>query len=112
MDTIWRLEEPTVQQVIDNMQEAINYKTAMTVLNRLVEKGVLSRRKEGRAFVYAAIASREELLAGVFDKVVRGMFDGEFGQIALAQIIETVDSLDSNLLDDLSRLIEQRKNND
>ncbi|MCB0163101.1 MAG: BlaI/MecI/CopY family transcriptional regulator, partial [Anaerolineae bacterium] len=95
--------------VIDHLGGKLNYKTTMTVMNRLVDKGILSRRKVGRAFVYAGTASREELLAGVFDKMVRGMFGEDFRQIALAQMIETAEAIDEQLLDDISDLIEQRK---
>ena len=65
----------------------------------------------GRAFIYTATASKEDLLASVFDQMVRGMFNADFRQIALAQLIETAESLDPKLLDDMSRLIEQRKQN-
>jgi predicted transcriptional regulator len=90
----------------------LNYKTTMTVLNRLVDKGVLKRHKSGRAFVYRATASRQELLAGVFDQMVRGMFNAEFREIALAQMVETAEALDPQILDELSRLIQQRKQDD
>ena len=109
MEAVWELDQPTVQDVIDHLGGDLNYKTTMTVMNRLVDKGILSRRKVGRAFVYVGTASRETLLAGVFDKMVRGMFGEDFRQIALAQMIETAEEIDEKLLDDISRLIEQRK---
>lgn len=109
MKAVWALDEPSVQDVIDHLGGNLNYKTVMTVLNRLVEKGILKRRKLGRAFVYAATASQEDLLASVFDKMVRGMLDRDFRQIALAQMIETVEEVDAQILDDLSRLIEEKK---
>ncbi|MCB0169622.1 MAG: BlaI/MecI/CopY family transcriptional regulator [Anaerolineae bacterium] len=111
MEAVWALDQPTVQDVIDHLGGKLNYKTTMTVMNRLVDKGILSRRKVGRAFVYAGTASREELLASVFDKMVRGMFGEDFRQIALAQMIETAEAIDEQLLDDISDLIEQRKKN-
>ncbi|MCB0196561.1 MAG: BlaI/MecI/CopY family transcriptional regulator [Anaerolineae bacterium] len=111
MDAVWELDQPTVQDVIDHLGGDLNYKTTMTVMNRLVDKGILARHKVGRAFVYAGTASREELLAGVFDKMVRGMFGEDFRQIALAQMIETAEEIDDQLLDDISRLIAQRKKN-
>jgi len=112
MEAVWVLDEPDVQDVIDYLGADLNYKTTMTVLNRLVEKGVLNRRKSGRAFVYTAVASRDELLAGVFDQMVRGMFGNDFRHIALAQMIETVESLDPQMLDDIASLIQQRKENE
>jgi predicted transcriptional regulator len=109
MKAVWALDEPSVQDVIDYLGGDLNYKTIMTVMNRLVEKGVLIRRKAGRAFVYTATASQEELLATVFDKMIRGMFNGDFRQIALAQMIETAESIDVQILDDLTHLIETKK---
>jgi predicted transcriptional regulator len=109
MEAVWNLNESSVQEVIDHLGGNLNYKTTMTVMNRLVEKGILKRRKSGRAFVYAATASRHELLASVFDKMVRGMFDRDFRQIALAQMVETANELDSGILDDLARLIKERR---
>ena len=109
VEAVWDLEEASVQEVIDHLGGDLNYKTTMTVLNRLVDKGVLKRHKSGRAFIYTATASRQDLLSGVFDRMVRGMLDDDFRQIALAQMIETVESVDPKILDDLNRLIQQRK---
>ncbi|MFQ5611863.1 MAG: BlaI/MecI/CopY family transcriptional regulator [Anaerolineae bacterium] len=109
MEAVWTLEQASVQAVIDHLGGELNYKTTMTVLNRLVDKGLLARHKSGRAFLYSATMSREELLAGVFDQMVRGMLDRDFRQIAIAQMIETVEDLDPQLLDDIGRLIQQRK---
>jgi predicted transcriptional regulator len=111
VEAVWALDQANVQDVIDHLGGDLHYKTTMTVLNRLTEKGVLKRHKSGRAFIYTATASREDLLADVFDQMVRGMFDDDFRQIALAQLIETAEALDPQLLDDISRLIEQRKQN-
>lgn len=112
MEAVWALDEPDVQDVIDYLGGDLNYKTAMTVLNRLTEKDILNRRKAGRAFIYTAVASRDELLARVFDQMVRGMFGGDFRHIALAQMIETVESLDPKMLDNIALLIQQRKENE
>ena len=109
MEAVWALDTPSVKDVIDYLGGDLNYKTIMTVLNRLVEKEVLQRHKEGRYFVYTPTISRDELLANVFDQMVRGMFGDDFRQIALAQMIETAESIDPELLDDISRLIDQRK---
>ena len=51
MESIWALQdqEPTVQAVCDYLGPGHNYKTVMTVLNRLVEKGALTRQRRSRA---------------------------------------------------------------
>ena len=106
---VWDLDQATVQGVIDHLGGELNYKTTMTVLNRLTDKGVLQRHKSGRAFTYSATASQDDLLATVFDRMVRDMFEDDFRDIALAQMIETAEALDPQLLDDISQLIRQRK---
>ena len=112
MDAVWSLDKPSVNDVIDYLGGDLNYKTTMTVLNRLVDKKVLKRQRAGRFFVYTPTSSRDELLADVFDQMVRGMFGVEFRRIALAQMVETAEDLDPSLLDDITRLIETRKAND
>lgn len=109
VEAVWNLEQANVQDIINYLGGDLNYKTTMTVLNRLTEKGILKRHKEGRAFVYTAVASKQDLLASVFDQMVRGMFNDDFRKIALAQLIETVEAIDPQLLEDISQLIKQRK---
>src|ERR1700730_661917 len=43
------------------LNHAVAYTTVMTVLDRLYKKGVLERERSGRAYVYSAAASSEQL---------------------------------------------------
>jgi predicted transcriptional regulator len=61
MDAVWGAGEAVaVRQVVDQLNQGraapLAYTTVMTVMVRLAEKDVLSRRKEGRGFVYEATA--------------------------------------------------------
>lgn len=112
VQAVWNLEQASVQEVIDHLGGNLNYKTTMTVLNRLVDKGMLERHKSGRAYLYTATASRQDLLSSVFDRMVRGMLGDDFRQIALAQMIETAEAVDPEILDELSRLIRQKQEHD
>jgi len=109
MEAVWSLESPSVKDVVNYWDESLNYKTTLTVLNRLVEKGVLTRQKLGRIFVYQAVVTREELLADVVEQVARGLFDSDFRQIALPQMVVTAEAIDPNILDELICLIEKKK---
>ena len=60
MEAVWALEEATVHDICHHLGENCNYKTVMTVTNRLVDKGALERRRQGRAFLYTPIAPREK----------------------------------------------------
>jgi predicted transcriptional regulator len=108
MDAVWQLEEPTVQAVCDHLGPNHHYKTVMTVLNRLVDKGVLTRQRRSRAFVYVARQSRDVFLSRVSAAVMGGLVR-DFGSLAVAQFVETLDELDPEQLDELERLVQERR---
>src|SRR3712207_567495 len=64
MEETWRLGEVSVRDIYRAFDERIAYTTVMTTLDRLFKKKLLERRKRGRAFVYAAVVSREDLDRG------------------------------------------------
>lgn len=109
MDAIWELDEPTVGDVCDYLGEDYHYKTVMTVMNRLVDKGVLSRQRIGRAYSYTPCDGRDVFLARVSRNVVEGLLE-DFGDLAIAQFISAVDRIDSAQLAELQELIEARVN--
>lgn len=53
------------REVLDvlGVKRPLAYTTVMTILVRLWDKGLLERRKDGRAFAYHAILTREEWTA-------------------------------------------------
>lgn len=66
MEVVWdRGGWLTTREVMDVLtnERALAYTTVMTILVRLSKKGLLERRKDGRAFVYHAVRSREEWTA-------------------------------------------------
>lgn len=75
---LWSLQEASVKQVQKLVSESrpLAYTTIMTVLDRLVRKGKLSRRKAGRAFVYSARESRDEMRRVALRELLEGFFDG------------------------------------
>jgi predicted transcriptional regulator len=88
MAAIWRLDEGTVEQVRQalppNHQGA--YNTVQTVLNRLAERGLLTRRREGHVIVYAPSLSEAEYLSRSMEHTLRGA-SSEARQVAIAQLI-------------------------
>ncbi len=108
MEAVWDLEEPTVQSVCDYLGPSTNYKTVMTVLNRLVEKDALSRQRVSRAFIYRPRQSREAFLSRVSRAIMGGLVR-DFGSVAVAQFVETLDEIDPEQLAELERLVQQRR---
>ena len=107
MTAVWNLEEPTVQDVVDRLGRRANYKTIMTVMNRLVEKGVLERRKVSRAFVYLPRFTRDELTARLSRQVLDGLLS-DFGPAVLAHFVDAVAESDQHQLVALAGLVEDK----
>ena len=75
---LWTLREGNVKEVqaLVAQSRPLAYTTIMTVLERLVRKGRLRRRKAGRAFVYSPEASRDAMRRDAIRELVDGFFDG------------------------------------
>ena len=107
MDAVWELREATVQDVCDHLGGDCNYKTVMTVMNRLVDKGVLARRRVSRAFLSSPCENREEFLKRGSRDVAEGLLR-DFGELAIAQFVNAVDAVDPARLAELERLVRQK----
>ena len=92
MDILWvSSEHLSVQGVVDKLGPGHNYKTVMTVLNRLVEKELLERKLDGRAYRYHPHQSREGFLRSVADELVSGYLEA-YGNPAGAHLTSAVDT--------------------
>src|ERR1043166_10273109 len=60
MERVWAQKEVTVRELHQDMQGRLAYTTLMTTLDRLYKKGLLQRRKEGKAYFYAATLSERQ----------------------------------------------------
>ena len=92
MEALWgSASELSVQGVSDALGPGHNYKTAMTVLNRLVEKGLLERELDGRAYRYRPTHPREEFLRSVADELVREYVEA-YGAASGAHLTQAIDA--------------------
>lgn len=107
MNAVWSLDEPTVQDVVGRLGKRANYKTVMTVMNRLVAKGILARRKVSRAFVYVPRFTHEEMLERLSRQVLDGLI-ADFGPAVIAQFVDAVAERDRARLAELSTLVESK----
>ena len=68
MDVVWQRGRVTVQDVCDSLARPLAYTTVMTVLKTLeTKRRVLRKVKEGRAFVYEPMVSRDDVCRSVAD---------------------------------------------
>ena len=71
MDRIWSAGRP---MLVRDVQQALTperaYNTVLTVVDILYRKGWLVREKDGRAYRYRAVVTREDYTAGLMREVL------------------------------------------
>ncbi len=87
MNTLWPMGEGTVREIRDQLaaRRPRAYTTIMTIMDRLARKGVVDRRKVGRAYTYRANVSADEARAQALGQVVENFFGGS-KEALLAQL--------------------------
>lgn len=89
MLAVWSLGEATVTDVQERSDAESSYETIKTVMARLVEKGLLTRELDKRAYVYRASISRDELETQVSRQMIDSLLTG-FGSTALCQFADVL----------------------
>ena len=86
-------------QLNDGRKPPLAYTTVMTVMARLAEKGILTRRKQGRGYVY------EPAVRDAAEIAVRNVVK-DFGESAMAHFLAEARA-DPKLLRRLERLMKE-----
>ena len=78
LSVLWPLGEGTVRDIHRALAASRPraYTTVLTIMDRLEQKGIVTRRKVGKAFHYQARLSAEEARLKAVEKIVEGFFDG------------------------------------
>ena len=110
MSAVWRLGNATVEQVRSALPLRYRgaYNTIQTVLNRLVERRLLSRHKVGNAFEYRARLSEAEYLSRSISQTLAGASMAA-RQEALARLLGHLDDAELSDLRQLARDIGNKR---
>src|SRR5215469_1035598 len=92
MNLAWERAEVSVREACERLGSSVAYTTVMTTMDRLFKKGLLDRRKVGRAFLYHAHATRQQLENAI-----------------LSSLVDAVSEQDRALLDELERLVREKR---
>lgn len=103
LEVLWACDDAlTPAEVLERLDTELAYTTVMTILTRLWQKGLVERRKSGRAFAYSAVDSE----AGVFAERMHRELESSGDRFATMS--RFLDSLDRRQQAELRRLLEER----
>ena len=112
MEIIWDFNAPqfSVSDVVAVLEarRAVAYTTIMTTVARLHDKGLLSREKVGRKYLYTALQSRQEYIVQLTKDVIQNL--PKIGQqTAISMLIDHIEDADDNELQRLEDMIRSKR---
>jgi predicted transcriptional regulator len=109
MQVVWSGSKPmAVRDILDlaypNAEKA--YTTVQTLMNILVDKGFLKRKKAGLVNFYSAAVSRDKVLRKSLSTLASRMFQGSFG--AMASFLVSAAPLRPEEIQELKKLLDEQ----
>ncbi len=103
MEVIWARGSATVAEVVEALEGKDAYTTILTLMRILKDKGYLSTRKAGRAFVFEPKVDRETAARKAVHQLLSKFFDGSPSELVLSFLRE--DEITPKELDEIKKKI-------
>jgi BlaI family penicillinase repressor len=111
MKIVWAKKQATANDVIDSLADTVSWKpkTVMTLLKRLVDKGVLGYDKSGRAYLYHPIIEEDDCIKSENRSFLKRVYNGSLKPM-LVHLVQDFNLTDKeieelkNLLDEKSKI--------
>jgi BlaI family penicillinase repressor len=107
LQVIWERGPSTVREVMSvlNRQRPRAYTSVMSLMNVMVEKGLLTPKPKGRAFVYSARVSQTGTQSEIVKDLLNRVFDGSASALVMHLLAET--KPDSEELEEIRKTISE-----
>lgn len=105
LEFIWTNGFASAQHIHDGLlaQRNITLSTVQSTVERLVRKQLLSREKQGRAYLYGTTISRHSLLARMVAELVSELSDSR--SLAGSALVDLTQAVDEDTLIQLERWV-------
>lgn len=112
MDIVWKQKHSSARDVLVILEKdkKLAYTTVATILQRLCDKGLLSRKEMTSGHIYSPKVSREKFTKSVAKSFLTKFIDS-FGDTAIASFADSVDKLPSKKRDYFLKLLEEHDKN-
>lgn len=106
---LWRDGECSVEEICRELppDRDVAYSTVSTVLSRLLDRDVVSRRKEGRRYRYRAELEEDQVRGSMVEELLDRVFGGDPAEL-VNHLLRRDDVGDADL-DRLREMIEARR---
>jgi predicted transcriptional regulator len=107
---LWDMGKGSVRDIHERVGEPskLVYTTTAKVVDRLLEKGLVRREIRGRRYLYRAAVPRQTVDRARARHSLRDLLHAD-PKPAIATLVDAMESIDPELLDELARVVEQRR---
>jgi len=112
MDTLWNEGEATARVVFEALRDQgqrLSYSTVKTVLERLVDKGVLEKERHAKAYVYRSRLNREEFTRSAVGQIIDSLL-ASFTDPVVSCFVDRLSKADPERVARLLEVIEEASN--
>jgi len=109
MHLVWDREPIATSDVVDVLEESKEWRsrTTRTLLDRLVSKGALTKRKDGKRYLYSAAVKKKDCVRQEKQSFVDRVFGGNAAAMVLNVVRDT--KLSDADIAELERLLKEKK---
>lgn len=110
MERLWFLGETSVRDLQGEFASRLAYTTVMTTLDRLYKKGMLQRRKVGKAYLYVPALDQPQYRERLAQHLIgMALGEGHHKHAVLSSFVDAVSESDQQMLDRLDLLIKAKQ---
>lgn len=109
MDALYRRDEATVSEILDELEDPPSYSAVRAVLRVLEEKGHVRHRQDGPRYVYRPTIAAEKARRNALSHLVRTFFDGSAERAAVALLEMSDTELPDEVVERLAERVERAK---
>lgn len=109
METLYRLGEAAVADVVDAMVDAPSYDAVRLTLGALEEKGYVRHRRDGRRYIYRPTVPASTASRSALQRLMRTYFRGSPRAAVIAMLDASAERISEEELEEIEAWIRQAR---
>lgn len=106
MEILYRKGEATAQEVLDDMTDPPTYSAVRALLATMMEKGLVSFRKDSRRYVYRPAVPEKKAKRSALKQLLSTFFEGRPEKLVAALLDPKDQQLSADEIEKIRKLIE------
>ncbi len=107
VEALYRLEEASVADVLAALAAPPSYSAVRAMLNLLVEKRVVTFRRDGKRYLYRPVRAKDKVRRSALRDLVRNFFGGQAAEAMAALVDGSAGRISADDLKRMREMIEQ-----